>query len=200
MPPPNAEPLTSPTLLQRLRDQGDPLGWPRFVRTYEPLVLAWFRRKGVQDADARDMAQDVFLRFARQAGRFAHDPTRRFRGWLRALTHAVWCDWVERQRPWHRGSGDSAVHRLAEARPAPGGAVDRLPAHADPERLAMAFHAVQGRVLPRTWEAFRLLALEGVSGDEAAARLGMTRGSAHAARCKVQRQVRLEVARLDREG
>jgi RNA polymerase sigma-70 factor (ECF subfamily) len=191
------EPITSPTLLRRLVEESDDRrGWPRFVEAYQPLILSWCRAKGLQEADARDLTQEVLLRFARQAGRFAHDPSKRFRGWLRTLTHAAWCDWVERQRPWHQGSGDSAVIREVETRPSVSDPSARQDLLDDAERLEQACARVKARVEPRTWEAFRLLALEGLSGDEAAVRLGMKRGSAHAARCKVQRLVREEVARL----
>jgi RNA polymerase sigma-70 factor (ECF subfamily) len=145
------------------------------------------------------VAQDVLLTLARQAPRFAYDPSRRFRGLLRRLTHAAWCDWVERQRPRHHGSGDSAVIRVLESIDAPEGLADRLGREFDQEQLGAAMERVRARLETRTWEAFRLLALEGLPGSEAAARLGMRLGSAHAARCKVQRLIRLEleVAAID---
>jgi RNA polymerase sigma factor (sigma-70 family) len=192
------EPITSPSLMRQLTAPGDDRhGWLRFVEAYEPLILSWCRAKGLQQADAQDLTQEILFRFARQAGRFKHDPSKRFRGWLRAVTHAAWCDWVERHRPWHSGSGGSTIFRLAENQPSGDDPAGRLTLRDNAERLERACALVRSRVEPRTWEAFRLLALEGLSGDEAAARLGMKRGSAHAARCKVQRLVREEAARLE---
>ncbi len=192
-----AEPVTSPTLLRLLTESAvEETGWHRFVRTYEPLVLNWCRRKGLQHADAHDVAQDVFSRLSRQFHRFRHDPSRSFRGWLKVLTHAAWCDWLERQRSWQKGTNQSAVLRGIAAPRHAESPYSPLKSLADAELIDRAFQIVRNRVEPRTWEAFRLLALEGLSGDEAAERLGMKRGSAHAARCKVQRLVRLELARL----
>lgn len=191
------EPVTSATLLGRLKTPDDDRGaWPRFVRTYGPVVLAWCKDFGLREDDARDVTQEVLLRFYRQAGRFDYDPSRRFRGWLRTLTHAAWCDWVEQSRPWHEGSGDSKMRSLLELLPAPEGLAERLDREFDRERLERSMERVRAGVEPHTWEAFRLLAL---GGAEAAERLGMRVGSAHAARCKVQRLVRRELERLEAE-
>ncbi len=191
------EPTTRISLLRRIKDSSDDsLGWNEFANTYGPLIYEWCCRKGLQEHDARDVTQEVLLTWARQAGRFCYDPSRTFRGYLRQLTHAAWCDWVERQRPWHRGSGDTAVNRLLGKLADDDDLATRLEREFDQERLVQVMRKVRSRVEPRTWQAFCLLALEGMSGDEAADRLGMRRGSAFAARCKVQRLIRLELARF----
>lgn len=195
------EPLTSVTLLAQLRcPEGGALGWPRFVETYEPILLSWCRNKGMQEADAQDVAQEVLLIFARKVGRFTYDPARPFRGFLRTLMHEAWCDWAGRQRRWHRGSGDSAVLRELGTVVDRDALAARLEREFDQERLEQAMRRVRERIEPHTWDAFRLLALEGLSGEEAAGRLGMRRGSAYAARCKVQRLIRLELERMDADG
>jgi RNA polymerase sigma-70 factor (ECF subfamily) len=53
------------------------------------------------------------------------------------------------------------------------------------------------RVQPHTWEAFVLTAVEGLSGAEAASRLGMQVGAVYVARGKVQRMLQEEVRRLE---
>jgi RNA polymerase sigma-70 factor (ECF subfamily) len=47
------------------------------------------------------------------------------------------------------------------------------------------------------WDAFRLTALEGLSGADAAARLGMLVVTVYSAKSKVQKLVRDEIRRLD---
>ncbi len=49
----------------------------------------------------------------------------------------------------------------------------------------------------RTWDAFRLTALEGLSGAEAAGRLGMKVAAVYVARSEVQKRLRDEVRRLE---
>jgi DNA-directed RNA polymerase specialized sigma24 family protein len=63
------------------------------------------------------------------------------------------------------------------------------------ERLRGAMERVRSRVEPQTWQAFLLLNMERLSGEEAAGRLGMRLGSTYAASSKVRRLIREEVLR-----
>ena len=75
----------------------------------------------------------------------------------------------------------------------------RLAEAFDQEVLKEAAARVRLRVEPRTWDAFHLLAVEGRSGAEAAQQLRMKVATVFVARSKVQRMLREEVSRLDRE-
>ena len=56
---------------------------------------------------------------------------------------------------------------------------------------------VRLRVAAPTWDAFRLTALEGLSGAEAGAKLGMKVAAVYVARSEVQKRLRAEVQRLE---
>jgi hypothetical protein len=56
------------------------------------------------------------------------------------------------------------------------------------------------RVQPKTWEAFRLLALEDHSGNEVAERLGMKVSAVFVAKRNVRKMIEEEIARLDRDA
>ena len=58
-------------------------------------------------------------------------------------------------------------------------------------------YLVRARVKPQQWEAFRLTALEGLSGAETGARLGMLVATVFTTKSKVQKLVRDEVRRLE---
>ena len=78
---------TRPSLLIRVRDLSDGSAWAEFVEIYAPLIHRYARRRGLQDADAADIVQDVLREFARCVPRFSYDPQAgRFRGWLYTLT------------------------------------------------------------------------------------------------------------------
>jgi len=70
--------------------------------------------------------------------------------------------------------------------------VQRLAADYDQELLQEAMVRVKERVEPHTWEAFRLTALEGLSGAEAAERLGLKVPTVFKAKSKVQQMLREE--------
>lgn len=86
---------TSVTLLGRLRqDATDAAAWNDFVARYEHKILECCRGWGLQESDARDLTQDVLLKLHRLLAKFAYDPSRSFRGWLRTLAHHAWRDLV----------------------------------------------------------------------------------------------------------
>ena len=57
-------PPTRASLLVRLKSPRDERAWTEFVENYEPLIHRLARARGVQGADADDLAQDVFCAVA----------------------------------------------------------------------------------------------------------------------------------------
>jgi RNA polymerase sigma-70 factor (ECF subfamily) len=187
------------TLLARLRhDPSDTSAWHEFVRRYGARIIQWSRRWGLQEADARDVAQNVLLEIAKKISRFQYKAGGSFRGWLRKLTRAAWCDFLDRRKAWHRGHGGEKTLRTLETAAARDDLVARLEDQFDHELVRVAMHNVKNRVQPQTWEAFRLLAIEELSGEQSARRLKMKLGSTFAAKSKVQRMIREEIKRLER--
>jgi RNA polymerase sigma-70 factor (ECF subfamily) len=191
---------TSATLLCRLRDQpADPAAWQEFVRRYRPRIVSFCLGCQLQPADAEDIAQAVLLRLVARLPEFQYDPSRSFRAWLTTVTRRVLCDYVtERQRG--QGSGDTAVLLLLDNVEARDGLARQVEEEFDRELLEEALRRVRPRVPPQQWDAFRLTALEGLSGADAAARLGMLVATVYTAKSKVQQLVRAEVRRLEGVG
>ena len=198
-PTPSSTPgTTRMSLLVRLaQSPRDPDAWSRFVHLYGPHVVYWCKAHGLQDADARDVAQEVLIRFWKMAGRFEYDPTRSFRQYLNSLVKSVWADWFSQQRNQILADGGSNVLHVLEQLPARDDLIARLERAFDQEILDTAMRLVRKRVEPQTWEAFRLLALEGKSGKEAAAQLGMKVGTVIAARCDVQKMIQKTIQRIE---
>ncbi len=190
---------TSVSLLGRLcLSTADPGAWSEFVRRYEPLIRDWCRRWKLQDADAQDVVQDVLTRLAARLRSFQYDPSRSFRGYLKTLAHYAWCDLLEsRQRAGAAGSGDTAILEQLGKVEARDDLHARLSQAYDQELLEEASIRVRLRVEPRTWEAFRLTAMDGLSGAEASERLGMEVATVFKARSKVQKMLREETQKLE---
>ncbi|MFO0842478.1 MAG: sigma-70 family RNA polymerase sigma factor [Gemmataceae bacterium] len=187
---------TSLTLLRRLRrSPADEAAWGAFVERYGRLIYRWCRRWGLQAADAEDVTQTVFVELARQMRSFRYDEAGSFRGWLRVVARRAWGRFLEgRQRD--AATGLEGV--LQEA--ACDDLLRELEVESDRELLELASRAVQARVRPHTWEAFRLLAVEGRSGADAARELNMQPGAVFVARSKVQKMLRREIERLAKEA
>ena len=188
---------TSPTLLGRLRqDPNHQAAWGKFVERYGPKIYGWCRQRQLQDADAQDVTQDVLLRLARKLRAFVYDPTRSFRAWLRTLTQHAWSDFVSARRP-DLGSGSrEAVEQLQEVA-ARDDLVTRLEEQFDQEVMEEAMARVQLRVAPHNWDAFRLTALEGQSGEAVAQQLGIKVTAVFKAKSRIQEMLREEIARLE---
>jgi RNA polymerase sigma-70 factor (ECF subfamily) len=186
------------SLLSRLRhDPNDQSAWQEFVDRYGPRIDAWCRRWGLQEADALDVTQTVLVKLAVKLRSFAYDPARSFRAWLKTLTRHAWSDFVSDRRrgpPAAAGGADVLALDTAEARD---DLEKRLEEAFDLELLQLATARVRERVEPQTWDAFQLTALEGLSGAEAAARLGMTVASVYKAKSSVQKRLQDEVALLE---
>lgn len=189
---------TRVTLLVRLqRDPTNQETWAAFVEHYGPRIYAWCIRWHMQDADAQDATQDVLLRLADKLRTFVYDPSRSFRGWLKTLTRHACSEFWDSQRRPGLGSGDSQVGRILQNVEAREDLVQRLDEAFDREVFEQAMHSVRLRVAPQTWEAFRLTALEGLSGADAAQRIPMQVAQVYVARRRVQKMLQEEVSRLE---
>jgi len=191
---------TRTSLLLRLRQEPvDEEAWNEFVRRYGPLLLAWCRQWQLQPADADDVSQNVLLKLAHHLRSFVYDPSRRFRGLLRTMAHNACKDYLDSRQRAVMASADTGVHAVLESVQARDDLAARLEAAFDLERLELAQARVRQRIESHTWEAFRLTALEGKSGADAAALLHMQVGTVFKAKSKVQQMLREEIEHLERE-
>src|SRR5262249_26040256 len=104
---------------------------------------------------------------------------------------------ADRRRPGV-GSGDSDIALLLESERARTDLLADLEDEFDREVLEEALARVQLKVPERRWEAFRLTALEGLSGAEAGKRLEMNVTTVFTSKCKVQKLVQEEIQKLER--
>lgn len=191
---------TRPSLLVRIRDARDREAWGQFVEVYAPLVYDMARRRGLQDADAADLTQDVLRSVAGAIGRLDYDPRRgTFRSWLFTVTRNALNTFFEAQRRVPRGSGDSAVQDWLANQP---DSIDESTVwDREYERRLLDVAAEQVRLEfeNATWQAFWRTAVEGQPAREAAESLGMSVGAVYIARSRVLSRIKEKVAQLREE-
>jgi RNA polymerase sigma factor (sigma-70 family) len=191
-------PSTRVTLLTQLRQNpSDQASWDEFVERYGRHIYRWCRQWKLQDADAEDVTQDVFVKLTQKLRTFAYDPSRSFRGWLKTVAHHAWRDFADgRRRPQPAADDDQVQERMLtlEARD---DLLQRLEGAFDLELLEAAKLRVRLRVAPHTWEAFRLVALEGLEATEVAARVHLQVAMVYVAKSKVQKMLQEEIGKLE---
>ena len=192
-------PLTRVTLLTRIRDGRDADAWREFVQIYGPVVYRFARNRGLQDADAADLMQDVLRSVARHAGRLEYDPKKgTFRGWLYTITRNKIYNFLSAQRNRPRGSGDADAHERLDATPArdEDGPDEEWEREYQRGLSARAMDRVKGEFQPATWKAFWGTAVDGKPAAEVGAALGMSPGAVYVAKSRVLARLRDEVRKL----
>lgn len=184
------------SLLARIRDHSDGAAWRDFVAIYEPVIYRHARHRGLQDADAREVTQEVLMSVAASIERFDPERKTRFGSWLSRVARNATIDRIRRRR--ERGSGRTDVIRTLEQQPER----DRDESiRFDSDRRRELFRWAAGRARGRfhatTWKAFWLTAVEGQSAASVARELGIREGAVYVARCRVLARLRELVAELD---
>jgi RNA polymerase sigma factor (sigma-70 family) len=195
---PSTGSYTSASLLGRLhQNPGDPGAWKDFVNRYGGKIYLWCRGWNLQDADAQDVTQNVLIEISRKMRTFVYDPSRSFRGWLRTLAHAAWCDCIAARRPQHQGTGGDAVQALLQSIADRDEFTRQMEDMYDQELLEAATIQVRFRIQPETWEIFRRLVYEGISGADVASQMNIRIAAVYMAKSRVQKMLKEEIARLE---
>jgi RNA polymerase sigma-70 factor (ECF subfamily) len=183
-------PVTRPSLLVRMRDPQDTGAWSQFVEIYAPLVYGFARKKGLQDADAADVTQNVLRRVSGGAAKLEYDPGKgSFRGWLFTIARRQLSNFFAGRTRQNPGTGDTAVHELLADQPAPG---EQARWDDEYEQRLFAWAAAQSRkdFEASTWQAFWQTAVEGKAAKDVAAVLGLTVGAVYIGKSRVMARLR----------
>jgi len=114
---PIADAPTQASLLRRVRSNNED-GWRRRVGLYEPLVVRWCRRMGLEEANAADVSQEVFQAVLKQIGQFRRErPGDSFRGWLYGITRNKVRDIWQKQADSPAAIGGSTVQQWFQQTP-----------------------------------------------------------------------------------
>ena len=199
------EPETRPSLMLRLRDPLDQQAWVQFVTIYEPLVLRLLRQRGLQEADARDVTQQVVLAVTQAVENWQPDgQAASFRRWLFAIARKLALKYIQRgattRGPARRGVGGSDMVVLLKSLPEP---EHRTVVAFDDEYrneiFDLAAERVRGDFRESTWQAFWRTCVSNEPIAEVADSLGMTTGNVYVARSRVIARMRQIVEECEAE-
>jgi RNA polymerase sigma factor (sigma-70 family) len=191
---------TRASLLIRLRDAGDAAAWGQFVEIYTPLIYGFCRQRGLQDADAADVAQDVMRAVAMAMAKFDYDPERgRFRNWLLTVVRSKLNNFLAKQQRQPELAGATTLQLK----------IDQLSHSAEAsdweaDYYRAIFHWAATRIRSEfqesTWQAFWRTTIDERDGKAVAESLGLSVGAVYVAKSRVIARLKEEIQRVDAES
>ncbi|NND98029.1 MAG: RNA polymerase sigma factor [Pirellulaceae bacterium] len=191
-------PQTRATLLLRLRDRGDGDAWSAFVRDYGPMIYRFVRSRGLQDADAADVVQDVMRSVGLAIDRLDYQKEKGgFRAWLFTITRNKLSTYFEKRNRMGPIGNDTAQHEMLGQASSDRSELDEQWELEHRRQLAaMAMETLKPTIEQKTWAAFELTAIQGRSAQEAGETIGLSKGAVYVARSRVTAKLRSEIERL----
>ena len=181
------------SLLEEVREGANAEAWRAFVDCYTPLVFGYCRQRGLQESDARDVTQNVFLAVSRAMRSFQYDPQRgRFRSWLGTIT----CREIRRYLTWanrlQQNAGDGG-RRLADLEQ---GLQSEWESQCTAFLFRQALREVQPTFAEDVWRAFELTWIDDAAPADAAQQLDRPVAWVYKAKFRVLARLRQAVERL----
>jgi len=191
-------PQTRQSLLVRLRRNSDD-AWSEFLEVYEQAIYEFARRRGLQDADAWDVTQDVLAAVDSKVDSWQSDPTKgTFRGWIFRVARNIAVDKINAQSRRAAASGDSRVAQLLAEHP------ENLEQESTlfwtnyrRKLLHWAADQIKPEYQESSWQSFWMTTVAGQKPEDVAQELGVSLGSVYAAKFRIVTRIRKLVARLD---
>jgi len=191
-------PQTRQSLLLELGKQSDH-AWSEFLAIYEDALLRFCMAKGLQEADARDVVQDVFAAVLKRIPTWDHDTSKgSFRGWLFRVARNIVADAVAKRAREATVTGDSRFTDLLSQVPGkshPHGTTIEI--EYQRSLFSWASTQVRSEVKDVTWQSFILTAIEGQKPEQVAETLGVSVGSVYTAKCRVVARIRVKITQMD---
>ena len=185
------EPLTSKSLILRIRDASDSDAWSHFETLYSPIVRSYCRRRGVQEADIDDLVQEVMVSVSKAIRSFEYDPGRgRFRSWFGTIAANKLKTFRARQSARAEFS-DSTV--VLSDQDVDYGEWESIFCQ---QILREASKIVRSKVEPLTWACFQATWMENQKALDVGQALGMPIHTVYVNKSRVLKMLDAEVQRL----
>ncbi|MEM9186724.1 MAG: sigma-70 family RNA polymerase sigma factor [Planctomycetota bacterium] len=178
------------SLIARIADSEDSESWVEFVSLYGPFVYSLARARGLQDADACDVVQEVMREIAKSVSRFDADPDLgKFRSWVSVIARRTLARFSDRNRRQANGTGDTS-NLVALASVADREEEDFWEREHQRHLFQWAAKQVRGDFAETTWRAFWRTAVDGAPASEVAEECGISVGAVYIAKSRVASRLR----------
>ncbi len=198
--PVDDSPLTRTSLLVQLRTGSNHSAWQEFVKLYGPIIYGFARKRGLQDADAADLMQDVLRSVSTAIGRLDYDRNHgTFRGWLFTIARNKIFNFLSARRIRPQGSGDTSTNRLLDSHPDTDDGSEAWDMEYQRRLASLGMERIKSEFQDTTWRAFWLTAVEGASAAEASKQVGLSTGAIYVAKSRVLARLKEVVETMRRQ-
>lgn len=193
-------PLTRASLLVQLRDGTNHRAWQEFMNLYGPVIYGFARKRGLQDADAADLMQDVLRSVSTAIHRLEYDKSQgTFRGWLYTVTRNRIFSFLAARKNRPQAAGDTSTHQILESHAATDDGAEDWEVDYQRRLADLAMKRIQREFQETTWQAFWKTAVEGASAAEASDQTGLSPGAVYVAKSRVLARLKAEVEAMQRQ-
>jgi RNA polymerase sigma-70 factor (ECF subfamily) len=177
---------------------GEETAWKVLMDLYRPLIIGWLNSQGVPPCDLEDLSQDILLTVVKHLPTFQHSGHRgAFRTWLRTIARSRSIDYWRTLDAGALAPGGSGAAAALEQIEDPSSDLNRQwDEQHDRYVLDCLLDLVEEEFEPITLQAFRRLALDGITGAAVAEELGMSVAAAYGAKSRVLQRIRQEAEGL----
>jgi len=181
-----------------LKDRSDDDAWGQFVELYGPMMFRFVRSRGLQDADAADLVQEVLRRVGDSVGRLDYAKEKGgFRAWLFTITRNCLNTHFEQKKRIQPTGNDTAQLELLQQVPNENETLTQLwELEYQRQLMSRAIEIVKPTIEPKTWSAFEMTAIQELTAEQAGEKIRMSRGAVYVARSRVTAKLRAEVERM----
>lgn len=187
---------TTTGLLDGLHEPGNRAAWDEFDRRYRPILAAFLRRAGLNEADAADVAQETLACFVEEYRLKKYDRAQgRLRSWLIGIARCRLADLWRAAGRRRELRGESAIVSLADD-------FDEERVWDEEERRCIFQQAIRElrettRFNERTIEAFEAVVLQRQPVEAVSAKLGLSPQEIYNAKNRVVEKLRDIVKRYE---
>ena len=189
-------PNTRQSLILRLKTSSDD-AWSEFLNIYEGVIVRFCHSRGLQDADARDVTQEVLAALHVKIETWNPEADRgSFRAWLFRVARNIAIDRIRARGKKPLEVDEVALADVAQTRE------NEASAFLFEYRRALfawASDQVSSEVQPVTWKCFWMTAVQDGDPSDVAKSLNVSVGTVYTAKCRVVARIREKIARIPDE-
>lgn len=192
-------PETSSSLIARVKDIGDGASWSEFLGIYQPVIFRMARRRQLQDSDAEDVIQQVFLSISRSIENWeSTEELPPFRAWLTTIArNEISKALAQRARSFKTGT--TSIAELLENQAAAEVTASEILMETRQEIVRWAVEQIRSEFSDEHWRLFRLTAIDGVSISDVAKSSGRTTGSIYVVRYRAIARLKEKIQEVSQQ-